>query len=58
MKGYRTLILNALALIYFTLPLIGIEVPAAEQQEINAGVLAIANVLMRFITTSKVGAAA
>lgn len=57
LKGYRTIILNGLAVIYLVLPMIGIDVPLPEQESITAGVLAIMNLGLRKVTTTPVGEA-
>lgn len=55
MKGYRTVAVNVLALVYLLLPVFGMDVPVPEQEAITAGVIAVINVFMRMITTTRVG---
>lgn len=56
-KGFRTMTVNILALIYLALPLLGIDVPVPEQEAITAGVLALVNIGLRTITTTPMGEA-
>lgn len=58
LKGYRTIIVNVLAIVYVVLASSGVDIPAPEQETISAGIIAIANVVMRFITDTKVGESA
>lgn len=55
MKGYRTIIVNVLALIFSLALFFGLDISAESQGEITAGVLAVANIALRFITDTPVG---
>jgi hypothetical protein len=55
MKGYRTIIVNALALIFSLLAGYGFEVSAENQGQISTGILAIVNIALRFMTTTPAG---
>ena len=56
MKGWRVLAGNALVMIYSLVEVFSeTTVLAEEQTAITAGVLALGNFLMRFITTTPVG---
>lgn len=55
MKGYRTLILTALALVWVILAQVGIDVPADDQASIGAGVIALVSLVLRLVTTTPVG---
>lgn len=55
MKGYRTIIVNALALIFAIATGAGFEVTVDAQAEITTGVLALANIGLRFFTDTPIG---
>lgn len=58
MKGYRTLTVNAIALLASLLLMFGVEVTAEQQAEIATGlvtVLTVVNAGLRSITDTKVG---
>ena len=54
-KGYRTLIVNGVALLASLLVMAGIDIPAETQSQISTGILAVVNIVLRFITDSKAG---
>lgn len=55
LKGYKTVTIMALGLIYSLLAGTGFMVPESEQAAISAGVISIVGILLRFVTDSKVG---
>jgi len=55
MKGYRTIIVNVLALAFSLMAMNGFGVSAEEQGQITTGILAGVNILLRIITTTPVG---
>ena len=58
MKGYRTIIVNALALIFAIATGAGFEITADVQADITTGALALANIGLRFITDTSAGKSA
>lgn len=55
MKGYRTIIVNIIALVASLSATQGLEIGAEDQASIATAVLAIINIGLRFITTTPVG---
>jgi len=58
MKGYRTLIVNFLAVVASRAGLYGIDISAETQAEIATGIVAVlgvANLALRAVTTTPVG---
>lgn len=55
MKGYRTIIINVLALVFSILAMQGVEITPEDQATVSTGILAIINIVLRFITTTKIG---
>lgn len=50
MKGYRTIIVNVIALVASVLATMGYEMTPEEITVISTGILAIVNIGLRFIT--------
>lgn len=50
MKGYRTIIVNVIALLASVLATVGYEMSPEEITVISTGILAIVNIALRFIT--------
>jgi hypothetical protein len=55
MKGYRTVIVMGLGLIYSVAAGLGVVIPQDDQSAITTGVVALAGLVLRFMTDSKVG---
>ena len=55
LKGYRTLIINVVALIASILAMAGFDITPEAQGQITTGILAVVNIVLRFITDTKVG---
>jgi preprotein translocase subunit SecY len=55
MKGYRTLIVNVIALLASILGMYGHEVSPEDQVNISTAILAIVNIALRFYTTTAIG---
>ena len=56
MKGWKTLVVNGLVMVYALVEnFTSSEVLADEQTAITAGVLALGNFALRFVTTTPVG---
>ena len=58
MKGYRTLIVNVIAVVASMAGLYGIDIPAETQAEIATGIIAllgVVNLAMRAVTTTPIG---
>jgi len=55
MKGYRTIIIMFMGLLYSLLAATGFMIPESEQAAISTGVVSIVGLLLRFMTDSKVG---
>lgn len=54
MKGYRTIVLNFLALIFSLAAGYGFEISAEDQGAVSTGVLALINIILRFYTDTRV----
>lgn len=54
LKGWRTLIIAALGLLWAALDSVGFPVPLAEQEAIATGILSIAMIIVRVFTTGPV----
>ena len=50
MKGYRTIIVNVIALVASVLAAAGYEMTPEEITTVSTGVLAVVNIALRFIT--------
>lgn len=57
MKGNRTLIVMGLGVVWSALAFFGIDVPLAEQEAVAVGLVSIAGIVMRVMTTTPVGKA-
>jgi hypothetical protein len=55
MKGYRTIIVMGLGLIYSIAAGLGVVIPQDDQSAITTGVVALAGLVLRFMTDSRVG---
>jgi len=55
MKGYRTIITNILLLIFALAATYGFDIGVEEQTSITMGVMAVANIVLRVVTTTKAG---
>ena len=55
MKGYKTVVIMALGLIYSLLAGSGFIIPESEQAAISTGIVSIIGIILRFVTDSKVG---
>lgn len=55
MKGYKTVIIASLGLIFSVLQSQGFIVPEADQAAIQTGLASITALVLRFMTDSKVG---
>jgi len=55
MKGYRTIIINAVALLASVLALSGLDVGVDHQAAIVAGIMALGNMILRKVTTTPLG---
>lgn len=55
LKGYRTIIVNTLALLFSVGVMAGLDIPVEAQSQITTGVLAVVNIFLRFRTDTKVG---
>lgn len=58
MKGYRTLIVNLIAVAASMAGIYGIDIPAETQAEIATGIVAllgVVNMVLRTVTTTPVG---
>lgn len=54
-KGYRTLIVNIVALLSSLLVMAGVDIPLETQSQISTGILAVVNIALRFVTDTPVG---
>lgn len=54
-KGYRTLIVNIVALASSLLMMAGVDIPLETQSQISTGILAVVNIALRFVTDTPVG---
>ena len=57
MKGYRTVIVNVLALVFSIAATSGFDIGLEAQSQITTGILAIVNIWLRFKTDTPVGKA-
>ena len=55
LKGYRTIIIMFMGLLYSLLAATGFMITESEQAAISTGVVSIVGLLLRFMTDSKVG---
>lgn len=55
MKGYKTIIVNAVTLISSVFVVIGFDIPEANWAALTTGIVAMANIILRFVTTTPVG---
>ena len=55
MKGYKTVVIMALGLIYSLLAGTGFIIPESEQAAISTGIVSIVGIILRFVTDTKVG---
>jgi hypothetical protein len=56
MKGYRTIVVNVIALLALAATaLLDIDVDADAQASIATGVLAVVNIILRAVTTTPMG---
>ena len=55
MKGWKTITTNVVALVFAAAVYFGLEIPEPDPAVV-AGVLALINIILRFITTTPVGA--
>lgn len=55
MKGYRTIIVMGLGLVYSVAAGLGVVIPADEQSAITTGILAAVGLVLRLMTDGKVG---
>jgi len=55
MKGYKTVVIMAMGLIYSLLAGSGFIIPESEQAAISTGIVSIIGIILRFVTDSKVG---
>jgi hypothetical protein len=55
MKGYRTIIVMLLGLVFSVLQAYGIGVPESDQAAITGGMIAIVAIVMRICTKGPVG---
>ena len=55
MKGYKTVVIMALGLIYSLLAGTGFIIPESEQAAISTGIVSIIGIILRFVTDSKIG---
>jgi len=54
LKGWRTLIVAALALVWAGLDALGVNVPLADQEAIATAIFAIATIVTRVLATTPV----
>jgi len=54
-KGYRTVVVMALGLVYSLLAGTGFVIPEDEQAAISTGIVSVIGLVLRFMTDSKVG---
>ncbi len=55
LKGYRTIIVMGLGLVYSVAAGLGVVITTEEQAVISTGILALAGLVLRFISDGKVG---
>jgi hypothetical protein len=55
LKGYRTIIVMGLGLIYSVAAGLGVVIPTDEQSAITTGILAAVGLVLRLLTDGKVG---
>ena len=55
MKGYKTVVIMAMGLIYSLLAASGFIIPESEQAAISTGIVSIVGIILRFVTDTKVG---
>jgi len=55
MKGYRSLVVAGVGVLFNVAPIIGIELPADLQAEVVSAILFIIAFGLRFVTTTPVG---
>ena len=55
MKGYRSIVIMAMGLIYSLLAGTGFIIPESEQAAISTGIVSIVGIILRFVTDTKVG---
>ena len=55
MKGYKTVVIMAMGLIYSLLAGSGFIIPESEQAAISTGIVSIIGIILRFVTDSKIG---
>ncbi len=56
-KGYKTLVTNGVALLVAIGAMTGVVIPESEQTAVIAGIFAVANIILRFMTNTAVGKA-
>jgi len=54
-KGYKTVVIMAMGLIYSLLAGSGFIIPESEQAAISTGIVSIVGIILRFVTDTKVG---
>jgi len=55
MKGYRTIVVNVVAILAAIAAGYGLEISPEDQNSIGLGVLALTNIVLRLVTTTAVG---
>lgn len=55
MKGYKTVVIMAMGLVYSLLAGSGFIIPESEQAAISTGIVSIIGIVLRFVTDSKIG---
>jgi len=55
LKGWKTIIVSVLALIWAILPSLGIDLTGAETANVELGVLALAGIVLRYFTDTSIG---
>lgn len=55
MKGYRTIVVMALGLLYSVLAATGFVIPQDEQTAISTGIVSMIGLILRFMTDTPVG---
>lgn len=56
-KGWKTLVTNGVALLVAIGAMTGVVIPESEQAAAIAGIFAVANIILRFMTNTAVGKA-
>jgi len=55
MKGYKTIVVMGMGLLYALLAGTGVIIPESEQAALSAGAVSLAGIILRFFTDTKVG---